>query len=127
MTPDRRLRAVPLAIESLEDRTVPSTFWVRNTGDAGPGSLRQAVLDAAAHPGADVIRFRPAGAGTITLTSELLLTDELTVRGPGPARLTVSGGDATRVFDIAAGARVTIEDLTAAGGHVAGTDRVPAS
>ena len=36
----------------LEDRTVPSTFTVLNLADSGEGSLRQAVLDANAHPGA---------------------------------------------------------------------------
>lgn len=123
MAPARKLNSIRLRVEPLEDRTVPSTFWVTNTRDAGPGSLRQALLDATARPGADVIRFRPAAEGTITLTSELVLTDELTVRGPGPGRLTVSGGGTTRVLDIAAGARVTIANLTVAHGQVAGTDR----
>ena len=40
-------------LEPLEDRTVPSTFAVLNLADGGDGSLRQAVLDANALPGAD--------------------------------------------------------------------------
>src|SRR5262249_40026365 len=50
-----------LLLEALEDRTVLSTFSVVNTNDNGPGSLRQAILDANAHPndpsGPDVIEF----------------------------------------------------------------------
>lgn len=33
-------------IESLEDRTVPSTFTVSNLADSGPSSPQQAGLDA---------------------------------------------------------------------------------
>src|SRR5262249_13241877 len=47
--------AARLSLEPLEDRAVPSTFSVDNLADSGPGSLRQAVLDANATPGADVI------------------------------------------------------------------------
>src|SRR5262249_7607843 len=52
----------------LEDRTVPSTFTVTNLLDSGAGSLRQAVLDANAHAGANVIRFKDGLHGTIKLT-----------------------------------------------------------
>jgi hypothetical protein len=46
-------------LEALEDRCVPSNLWyytVTNTNDGGPGSLRQAILDANAD-------FNPAGPG----------------------------------------------------------------
>ncbi len=39
-----------------------STFTVTNTGDAGAGSLRQAILDANASPGADTIAFAIPGS-----------------------------------------------------------------
>jgi uncharacterized repeat protein (TIGR01451 family) len=58
-----RARRAPLGLESLEDRWLPSTFTVLNTNDAGPGSLRQAILDANAHPnsgGPDRIEFNLA-------------------------------------------------------------------
>ncbi|HKB40299.1 MAG TPA: hypothetical protein VKD72_27965, partial [Gemmataceae bacterium] len=77
-----------LSLEPLEDRTVPSTFTVRNLGDSGPGSLRQAILDANVLPGADLIRFAPgARDGTIVLSSgELNITDDLSIDGPGADR-----------------------------------------
>ena len=44
-------------LEELEPRILLSTFTVTNTDDAGEGSLRQAILDANAQAGADVIEF----------------------------------------------------------------------
>lgn len=59
-----------LAIEQLEDRLVPSTFTVSTLSDSGAGSLRQAILNANSHPGADTIQF--SVAGTIRLSSGTL-------------------------------------------------------
>ena len=50
-----------------------ATFTVTNTNDSGPGSLRQAVLDANANPGADEVVFSSV-SGTIGLR---LKTDEI--------------------------------------------------
>jgi hypothetical protein len=100
-------------LEALEDRLVPSTFTVRNLHDSGPGSLRQAVLDANAHPGPDTVNFAPGLTGTIGLTSgQLSVTDSVTIKGPGAHKLTVSGTHSSRVFDISAGPTVTIAGLT---------------
>ena len=58
-----------------------ATFTVTNTSDSGPGSLRQAILDANALEGDDLIRFNIPGPGvhTITPTSALPLMAETTV------------------------------------------------
>jgi len=58
-----------LAVEQLEDRSVPATFSVDNLFDAGIGSLRAAMLDANDTVGHDVIDFNVAG--TIQLASAL--------------------------------------------------------
>jgi hypothetical protein len=50
-------------VEPLEDRWLPSTFTVINTADTGTGSLRQAITDANANPGADTIAFNIPGSG----------------------------------------------------------------
>jgi hypothetical protein len=49
------------------------TFTVTNTNNSGAGSLRQAILDANANAGADVITFNisPGGVQTIAPTSAL--------------------------------------------------------
>ncbi len=39
----RRRYSAALALERLEDRTVPSAYWVTTTADGGPGSLRDAI------------------------------------------------------------------------------------
>ena len=49
-----------------------TTFVVDNTNDSGPGSLRQAILDANANAGSDVINFNiGTGLKTITLAAKL--------------------------------------------------------
>jgi hypothetical protein len=104
--------------DALEHRTLPSTLTVLNLNDSGPGSLRAAIAAANTNPGADMIAFANGLHGAIKLTSgELAITDSVTINGPGENRLTVSGNDSSRVFDIKAGAAVTITDLTIADGQ----------
>jgi polyvinyl alcohol dehydrogenase (cytochrome) len=92
-------------------RSTNNTFTVTNLNDSGPGSLRQAIMNANANPGA-AIDFAPGLHGTITLTTgELLITGTVSINGPGPDQLAVSGNDASRAFDIAGGS-VTIVGLT---------------
>jgi parallel beta-helix repeat protein len=75
-----RHRSRPL-VERLEDRRLPATFTVSTLADAGAGSLRQALLDANATAGADVITFQVAG--TIRLKSGALpaVTDVINIDG----------------------------------------------
>jgi hypothetical protein len=59
-----------------------NVFNVTSANDSGAGSLRQAILDANSHSGADTIFFSigAGGAKTITLVSELpLITDPVTI------------------------------------------------
>ncbi len=51
-------------------------------------------------PAQDSIRFARGVSGQIQLTSQLVVTDALTIRGPGADRLAVSGGGVTRVFAV---------------------------
>ena len=108
------------ALEALEDRTLLSTFSVTNLADSGPGSLRAAITAANTSPGADVINFAPGLHGTITLSSELSVTDDLTIDGPSANQLTVSGGNATRVFHVSGSStHLAIDGLTIANGLAA--------
>ncbi|TMC76622.1 MAG: hypothetical protein E6J15_05220 [Chloroflexi bacterium] len=56
-------------------------FTVTTTSDSGPGSLRQAILDANAAPGLDTIAFSIAGAAphTIALLSSLEIDDPVVI------------------------------------------------
>ena len=82
-----------------------STFTVTNTNDAGAGSLRQAILDANAAPGADNIYFNIAGAGvrTIALASALpQLTDQVNL--DASTQTGYAGTPLVRIDGAAAGA-----------------------
>ncbi len=87
-------------LEVLEGRQMPSTFRVTNTNDTGPGSLRQAILDANAQPGLDTIAFNVAGAGTPVLRPTTVLpavTDPVVIDGttqPGSHRVVLNGSHA---------------------------------
>jgi parallel beta-helix repeat protein len=93
-----------------------ATFNVVNLDDAGPGSLRQAIEDANAAAGADVITFQAGLSGTILLTSgQLAITDSVDIQGPGASLLAVNGNGSSRVFYLynnAAVLDVTISGLT---------------
>ena len=96
------------------------TITVTSAGHAGAGTLRQAILDAAA---GDTINFSlPSGATTIILTDQLLINKNLTITGPGANLLSVVRGRAQgqpffkfRIFEIDSG-NVTISGLTISNG-----------
>jgi hypothetical protein len=88
-----------------------TTFSVTNLDDSGAGSLRQAVLDANAASGADVINF--SVTGVITLTTEgLTITDDLELLGPGAMSLSISGNNSNIVFVNSSGVILGISGLT---------------
>jgi hypothetical protein len=98
-------------LESLEDRTVPSTLTVLNNLDKGAGSLRDAITKAGS---GDTIVFDPSLNGqTITLTSDqLTINKNLDIEGPGASLLAISGNGTNRVFNVPKGNSVTIAGLT---------------
>ncbi len=105
--------------------TSAATFNVINVNDSGAGSLRQAIIDANSLSGDDTIVFQN-GLNTITLTSgELLITSNITISGNTPpitvTRSTDTGIPNFRIFNIGAGATVTISNLTISGGTLAVT------
>ena len=101
-----RTRAVQLRLEHLEDRTVPSTFTVALSGDTGAGSgtsgdIRYCITqaDQVANAGS-TINF---SVSSIVLShGELPISQSMTLNGPGPTDLTISGNATSRVFDITA-------------------------
>ncbi len=95
---------------TVEPVPPPTAVTVTTLDDSGAGSLREA-LDIIANEG--TITFDPALAGgAIALTSGQLVVDKsVTIDGSGAPGLTVSGNNASRVFQIAAGITVTMNDL----------------
>lgn len=79
-----------------------ATFTVSSTGDAGAGSLRDAVDQANRSPGADTISFSGGIGSTIILSSGAIdIFDALTIAGPGAPRLSLSGNNTSRIFHVA--------------------------
>jgi hypothetical protein len=100
--------------------SMAANFNVTSLADSGAGTLRQAVLDANANAGADTIQI--GIPGTITLSSELLVTESVAITGPGARSLTVSGNNATRILELdnVSAKDVTLTDMTFAAANASG-------
>jgi hypothetical protein len=113
-------RAFRPGLECLEDRCVPSTLAVTSALDdvSHHGTLRYAVANAR---DGDTILLTAAVARTgIALTQgELILNQHnLTIASAAPPMpVTISGGNHSRVFEVAGGASVTLANLTVTGGN----------
>lgn len=94
--------------------TYAANITVTSGADSGPGSLRQAVMDAA--PG-DVVIFAGATNGTaIVLSSMITLDKDLSIVGNGMGTTIVDGGGTTRIFNITGEANVTLRLMTITNG-----------
>ena len=96
--------------------TPAATITVTNGNDDGPGSLRQAILNASS---GDIINFVPS-VRTVNLTSgELVIEKNLTITGPFAHRVTVRRSTSSfRIFRIPSRAvTVFISRLTISNGE----------
>src|SRR5262245_45703199 len=125
--PAPRRRGLRLCLEQLEDRTVPSAYTAANVTDL------IAVINAAnLTPEADTLTLAPGKTFTLTAVDNttdganglpVIATGEnLTIIGNGSVieRSTAVGTWAFRLFDVAAGAALTCENLTLRGGRAIG-------
>ena len=82
---DRGLSAaLAVSLCALASGVSATTYTVTTTADSGAGSLRQAILDANANPGADTIAFSISGSEVHTiapLTPLDTITDAVTIDG----------------------------------------------
>ncbi|MCB9895210.1 MAG: right-handed parallel beta-helix repeat-containing protein [Planctomycetes bacterium] len=98
-----------------------TTFNVTSNADSGAGSLRDAITQANASTStADTITF--GITGTITLTTALpVITDNLTIDGPGRTALTIERDNLAadfRIFETnTIGLTLNINELTIQGGR----------
>src|SRR4051794_34259133 len=94
-----------LAVERLEDRTVPATFTVTSAADSGTNTLRWAIQQANATAAADTINFSPS-VTSVTLNSALdQITKSVTIQGPANGLVSIQRNSATgtakfRLLDI---------------------------
>lgn len=118
----RILLAVVMAASSIglipSGEAQAATLTVTSTANSGAGTLRQAIADAV---DGDTISFSLTTPATITLTSQIEITKEVTLNGPGTANLTISGGGTTRIFYVSAG-KLRLNNLTIANGKIQGSN-----
>lgn len=114
-----------LFVRALEARCVPATFTVTTTADSGPGSFRQACIDASANAAFDEIQFSSLfdSDQTISLTSQVTLASDAKITGPTAGKLTIAGTGGGRImyFNLASAvATATISSMRFTGGNTAG-------
>ena len=144
----RSARRRPLFLEALEVRACPATFFVNTNADtfdlvpgdgqardvSGNTSLRAAIMEANALPGADTINV-PSGNFVLTrggiredaaLDGDLDITDNLTITGAGAGSTTIDGNQLDRIFHVHRGASVddprdfNLSGVLLTGGRAAG-------
>ena len=119
------------ATQSLETRTLLSTFTVNSTADtvdANPGdglaedadgmtTLRAAVMESNAVAGGDKI-ILPAGTYTLTLKSErdIDVTRRTTIVGAGAATTIIDANGISRVLHVHDRATLNLKNVTLTGG-----------
>ena len=119
LTTDQRglgfARVAGSAVDMGAFEASPRTLVVTNTNDSGPGSLRQATLDAAS---GDTITFDLNGCPcTIQLTTGgYEINTHLNILGPGADQVAINGGPYV-IFRIYSG-NVVIDGLTITGTSV---------
>ena len=95
-----------------------TAITVTNTNDSGPGSLRQAIADAAP---SDTINF--SVTGMIALPGFRLIIDKnLTIQGPGPSLLSIGNPPVGDVFLINNGVTASISGITIRGAGYSDVD-----
>src|SRR5271166_5432191 len=130
-------------LELLEDRWVPSAYTVSNTLYSGTGSLDAAIASAiTSNDTAAMITFSVPANSTIQLDSSDVNTaaakygptaffigggsgtTNITIDGSGAPGLVIDGGSgsgsAVRLFTVASGDSLTLENLTLAHGKATG-------
>jgi uncharacterized repeat protein (TIGR03803 family) len=123
--------ATPAPFSLTNDETpslvVTTTQDVVNATD-GLTSLREAIAYAA-QLGSGTVRFAPALAGgTITLAlGTLTINSSVSISGPGPGQLAISGAGTTQIFYIPSSTThvVSISGLTLEDGATTGTSTSP--
>ncbi len=92
-----------------------ATIEITNTNDTGPGSLRQAVLDATS---GDTITFSTTIDGMpIMLTTEITLNKNLVILGNDTTNTIIDGMNTSRIFYIPTGHTISISSIKMQGGN----------
>ncbi|MGC9504399.1 MAG: hypothetical protein ACP5D4_11780, partial [Baaleninema sp.] len=113
-----------ITVTSLDDNTTSGDGFITlreaiqaaNTNSPVDGSV-------AGDSGADIIEFDSGLTGILTLNgTELSISEELTLSGPGATNLTINADGKSRVINVTADVLLTVEGLKLTGGKTTGTD-----
>ena len=118
------------AVAAVNVRSTTSTFMcgffaltqagnitVSGTGDSGTGTLRQAVNDVCNN---GTIVFSLPASSTITLTSgEIAVASDMKIFGNDINNFIISGNNSGRIFNVAAGKSLTLQDMKLINGNAA--------
>ncbi|MBB4077970.1 hypothetical protein GGR28_000571 [Lewinella aquimaris] len=98
------------------DRAAAADIYVTSTADSGPGTLRQAIQDAA---DGDVIRFDASTNGQMIKVDSTLKITGLAIKiiGNGVDATLISGQNKTRVFNIVSGSDIIVRRLSVFDGY----------
>jgi hypothetical protein len=124
-----------LELLGLEERVVPAITVVNNS-DSGAGSLRQAIIDANATAGNDIIDFNfSTGSSPYTINLATALPNiidantvvgagtagTVTITGLGASSLNISGNQGNfSIFSIDTGGNLSISGVTVSGSNING-------
>lgn len=98
---------------AIQGTGLSATFVVTSNADSSAGSLRDQIAAAGA---GDTVTIDPS-VTNITLASEISVSKSLTINGAGA---TISGNNATRIFNATAGT-LTLENLVLTNGYSTAT------
>ncbi len=107
------LQAAVITVNTLADGSLAGQCTLRDAMQAANGDAT--VAGCAAGSGPDEIQFAPGLSGIITLTGGYIPNlGDVTISGPGPDELTISGNDSDRIF--ATTAPLSVDGVTLANG-----------
>ena len=95
---DRSAQLQHLSSDQLEDRVMLTQFLVTSAADSGAGSLRAAVASSNALPSDDEIIIQDGL--NIQLTSEILITDSVSITAQSPLGSSIDAQGFSRIFNI---------------------------
>ena len=115
-------RGSPVAnrvVDGLTSLIVVNTPADTIDSDRSVTSLREAVLQANAHLGPDIISFTLPPSSTVSLTQgqALKITDAVAITGPGSTKLTVNANNSGGIFNVVGTGAAAISGLTLTGGN----------
>jgi hypothetical protein len=120
----QRRRGARLVLERLEDRTLPSNYTAASVSDliADINAANQAggsnTITLAANTTSDLLPATGVTANGRDMLPVIAANDNLTIVGKGGN--TISGDNSGRLFNVAAGATLTLSNLTLSNGFALG-------